>query len=190
MQLDASTLSSKLRNLENKPLYALIWTTTPWSLMANQAIAFSDNIVYCIVEDNSKNLYIFAQECLTSIEQKLGPLKLITTIAGKTHFAALIVFYVPKYFIQLKINFLIGQELSESKYFHPITKKRLPFLSGQHVTTSIGTGLVHTAPAHGPEDFLIAVENNIPVVSQSLLPIAICVINFRLSNPGGKHMSF
>lgn len=84
MQLDTSTLSSKLKNLENKPLYALIWTTTPWSLIANQAIAFSNNIVYCIVEDNSKNLYILAQECLTNIEQKLGPLKLITTIKGNT----------------------------------------------------------------------------------------------------------
>lgn len=82
MQLDTCTLFSKLKNLENKPLYALIWTTTPWSLIANQAIAFSNNIVYCIVEDNSKNLYILAQECLTSIEQTLGPLKLITTIEG------------------------------------------------------------------------------------------------------------
>ncbi|KAL6442003.1 hypothetical protein ACFW04_002386 [Cataglyphis niger] len=139
MQLDTCTLFSKLKNLENKPLYALIWTTTPWSLIANQAIAFSNNIVYCIVEDNSENLYILAQECLTSIEQKLGPLKLITTIKG--------------------------QELSEAKYFHPITKERLPFLPGQHVTTNVGTGLVHTAPAHGPEDFLIAIENNIPVSS-------------------------
>ncbi|KAM0724506.1 Isoleucine--tRNA ligase, mitochondrial [Formica fusca] len=139
MQLDTFTLSSKLKNLENKPLYALIWTTTPWSLIANQAIAFSNNIVYCIVEDNSKNLYILAQECLTNIEQKLGPLKLITTIKG--------------------------QELGKAKYFHPITKERLPFLPGQHVTTNVGTGLVHTAPAHGPEDFLIAIENNIPVSS-------------------------
>lgn len=70
--------------------------------------------------------------------------------------------------------------MGEAKYFHPITKERLPFLPGQHVTTNVGTGLVHTAPAHGPEDFLIAIENNILVVSQSLLPIAICVINFHL----------
>ncbi|XP_071637863.1 isoleucine--tRNA ligase, mitochondrial [Temnothorax longispinosus] len=139
MRLDTHALASRLKNFENKPLYALIWTTTPWSLMANQAIAFSSDIIYCIVEDNSKNLYILAQECLPYIEQKLGPLKLITTITG--------------------------QDLSEAKYLHPITKQRLPFLPGQHVTTSVGTGLVHTAPAHGPEDFLIAIENNIPVLS-------------------------
>ncbi|KAL0121316.1 hypothetical protein PUN28_006682 [Cardiocondyla obscurior] len=139
MQLDTRALTSKLKDFENKPLYALIWTTTPWSLLANQAIAFSNKIVYCVVEDNSKNLYILAQECLTNIEQKLGPLKLITTITG--------------------------QELAETKYFHPITKQRLPFLHGHHVTTDVGTGLVHTAPAHGPEDFLIAIENNLSVLS-------------------------
>lgn len=80
MQLDI--LPSKLKNLENQPLYALIWTTTPWSLLANQAISFSNDIVYCVVEDNSKNLYIIAQECLTNIEQKLSSLKLITIIKG------------------------------------------------------------------------------------------------------------
>ncbi|XP_011881954.1 PREDICTED: isoleucine--tRNA ligase, mitochondrial [Vollenhovia emeryi] len=139
MRLDAHALASRLKNLENKPLYALIWTTTPWSLIANQAISFSSNTVYCIVEDNSKNLYILAQECLANIEQKLGPLKLIATITG--------------------------QELGEAKYLHPISKQRLPFLPGRHVTTSVGTGLVHTAPAHGPDDFLVAIENNIPVLS-------------------------
>lgn len=68
----------------------------------------------------------------------------------------------------MKNDLLTGQELDQAKYFHPITKQRLPFLSGQHITTSIGTGLVHTAPAHGPEDFLIAIENNISVVSYLL----------------------
>lgn len=60
---------------------------------------------------------------------------------------------------------LTGQELGEAKYLHPITKQSLPFVPGHHVTTNVGTGLVHTAPAHGPEDFLIAIENNISVVS-------------------------
>lgn len=82
MQLD--TLPSNLRNLQNKPLYALIWTTTPWTLIANQAIAFSNDIVYCVAEDNSKNLYILGQECIASVEEKLGPLKPIATIKGKT----------------------------------------------------------------------------------------------------------
>lgn len=62
------------------------------------------------------------------------------------------------------MQFIIGRELSGAKYLHPITKESLPFLPGEHVTMNLGTGLVHTAPAHGPEDFLIALEHNIPVV--------------------------
>lgn len=83
MRVDTHVLASSLKDLQNKPLYVLIWTITPWSLIANQA--FSNNIVYCIVENSSKNLYILAQECLASIEQKLGPLKLITTIMGNIY---------------------------------------------------------------------------------------------------------
>lgn len=162
------TLPTRLKNLESKPVYALIWTTTPWSLAANQAIVFSSDIEYCIVEDNSKNVYILAQQCLASIEQKMGTLKLISTIKGnKLH---IFILYVKKRVVSIHIvimrnNLLIGKELSEATYLHPITKEHLPFLPGQHVTTDIGTGLVHTAPAHGPEDFLIAIQNNIPVVS-------------------------
>ena len=48
---------------------------------------------------------------------------------------------------------------------HPITNVTLPFVSGSHVNYEQGTGLVHTAPAHGQEDFLVALENNISVVS-------------------------
>lgn len=175
MQLD--TLPLQLKHLENKLLYALIWTTTPWSLIANQAITFSTDISYCVVKDNFTNLYIIAQECLTDIEQKIGTLKPIITIKGK---AAFYIFRIYKYTIIPTYNLLIGYELSEARYLHPITKKSLPFLPGQHVTTNVGTGLVHTAPAHGLEDFLVAIENNISVVSYVLLQY---IIIYRLNSP-------
>lgn len=58
----------------------------------------------------------------------------------------------------------LGQVLADVKYYHPIYKNRiLPFLAATH-TSLKGTGLVHTAPAHGPEDFLVALENKISVV--------------------------
>lgn len=60
---------------------------------------------------------------------------------------------------------LLGKELEGSTYFHPFTKHKCPFLSANHVITNLGTGLVHTAPAHGPEDFLVALENKIHIVS-------------------------
>lgn len=63
------------------------------------------------------------------------------------------------------IYVLLGKELEGSTYFHPFTKQKCPLLAASHVTTNAGTGLVHTAPAHGPEDFLVALKNKIPIVS-------------------------
>jgi len=104
MQLD--TLPSTLRNLGDKPIYALIWTTTPWSLIANQAIAFSNDVLYCVVEDNSENRYILAKECLAmlclDIEEKVGPLKMITSIKGNIQLS---LFYM--YLLQVYINYKI-----------------------------------------------------------------------------------
>lgn len=59
----------------------------------------------------------------------------------------------------------LGKELEGTTYFHPLNETKLPFLAARHVTMNLGTGLVHTAPAHGQEDFVVAIENNIPVVS-------------------------
>lgn len=57
-----------------------------------------------------------------------------------------------------------GEDLRNLKYYHPVYKDRvLPFLPSTH-TSLKGTGLVHTAPAHGPEDFLVALENKLDIV--------------------------
>lgn len=62
--------------------------------------------------------------------------------------------------------FILGDKLNNTTYQHPINKtQELPFLSSTHVQESKGTGLVHTSPAHGPEDFLVSLSHKIPVVS-------------------------
>ncbi|KAL2741085.1 hypothetical protein V1478_001226 [Vespula squamosa] len=139
IRLQMCNVPLKLKTFTNNTIYALIWTTTPWTLVANQAVAFSINSKYCLTEDDCGNFYIIAEPLVKNIELKIGHLKSIVTINGN--------------------------ELSGAKYLHPITKESLPFLPGEHVTMNLGTGLVHTAPAHGPEDFLIALEHNIPVLS-------------------------
>lgn len=59
-----------------------------------------------------------------------------------------------------------GSYLEGTSYVHPIYKdRRHIFLNAAHVTASKGTGLVHTAPAHGPDDFLVSLKNKIPIVS-------------------------
>lgn len=139
IRLLVAELSEKLKILEDRPVYALTWTTTPWTLVANQALAYANDIAYCIVEDEKKNYYILAEDLLTEVIEKIGPLKPVLTI--------------------------LGTDLAGCHYLHPITGVIMPFLAGLHVTSKIGTGLVHTAPAHGTEDFLISLANNIPVLS-------------------------
>lgn len=64
------------------------------------------------------------------------------------------------------IRFISGYSLQETTYVHPIYKEKIhKFYHGGHVTSSKGTGLVHIAPAHGPEDFVVSLQNKIPVVS-------------------------
>lgn len=121
-------------------IYALIWTTTPWTLISNQAVCYNPSLSYSIVQKTQEeNVYIIATNLLDSISAKLNcNLRILKTFSG--------------------------QQLENSTYFHPIDKeKALPLLPAAHATLK-GTGLVHTAPAHGPEDFLVALENKLPVV--------------------------
>jgi len=65
------------------------------------------------------------------------------------------------------ICLLTGRSLEGTTYIHPCrTDQVLPFVPAAHVTTSKGTGLVHTAPAHGPEDYLVALEHSMHIVSR------------------------
>ncbi|XP_015438949.1 PREDICTED: isoleucine--tRNA ligase, mitochondrial [Dufourea novaeangliae] len=139
VRLRIDKFPEKLNSLKNRIAYALTWTTTPWTLVANQAVCFAMDAMYCLAEDSEGNLNIVGEELLQNVEAKIGPLKPIIRVKGK--------------------------ELEGTTYFHPFTEKRLPFLPARHVTMNLGTGLVHTAPAHGREDFLVALENNMSVVS-------------------------
>ncbi|XP_014235016.1 isoleucine--tRNA ligase, mitochondrial isoform X1 [Trichogramma pretiosum] len=132
-------LPEKLASFGDKPIYALTWTTTPWTLVANQALSYCSNAKYCLAKDYSSNLYILASDLITSNQEKIGPLSVLKTF--------------------------MGYELFGTTYAHPITGEVLPFLAGNHVNTEQGTGLVHTAPAHGQEDFLVALENKIAIKS-------------------------
>lgn len=76
-------LSEKLKILEDCKVYALTWTTTPWTLVANQALAYANDISYCVAHDKHDNHYIFAEDLLNNIVEKVGPLMPILNINGK-----------------------------------------------------------------------------------------------------------
>lgn len=127
-----------LVDAEELPLYALVWTTTPWTLPANRAIFFSPDLEYAKIRfEAEKDIYLVARDCIERLEDAFGK-KVVRedTIAVKN--------------------------LDRFTYSHPLSKflpssspatSSLPFLPSKHVTTAKGSGLVHAAPAHGHEDF-------------------------------------
>ncbi|PKK61447.1 Nucleotidylyl transferase [Rhizophagus irregularis] len=126
-----STLNSQEGLKDN--LYILIWTTTPWTLPANQAVSINPNIEYSIVCPNNdtlmtQNNYIIATKRLDALQKILGT--------------------------ELNVKFTFkGQQLIGTTYIHPISEKQCKIIDASHITEESGTGLVHIAPGHGMEDY-------------------------------------
>ena len=124
----------------NESTYVIIWTTTPWTLPANQAIAFGDDIEYVLVQlvDFNENI-IVAKELLENLltRSDIQNINILSTIKGI--------------------------KLSNLRAEHPFYNRVVPLLPGEHVTIESGTGLVHTAPAHGVDDFMLGKEFNLPL---------------------------
>ncbi|KAK3093657.1 hypothetical protein FSP39_018556, partial [Pinctada imbricata] len=123
-------------------LFAVIWTTTPWTLPANQAICYAPQLKYTIARDmETDKFYICGEIFLEKLKSLCkGRLEVISTVKG--------------------------EDLQGGTYSNPLAlDPELPFLPGSHVSEDMGTALVHTAPAHGPEDFSLAIDHDIkPVV--------------------------
>eukprot|EP01126_Amoeba_proteus_P052622 TRINITY_DN6370_c0_g1_i4.p1 TRINITY_DN6370_c0_g1~~TRINITY_DN6370_c0_g1_i4.p1 ORF type:complete len:928 (-),score=182.85 TRINITY_DN6370_c0_g1_i4:264-3047(-) len=119
-------------------LSLMVWTTTPWTLPANKAISINDAYSYCIISHNGKDFSIVAESLVPNLENVLGKkFQILKKFAGSD---------------------LVGVE-----YCHPFRDQVSPILHGSHVTMESGTGLVHTAPGHGVDDFRVCVNNGISV---------------------------
>ncbi|MDD5686414.1 MAG: isoleucine--tRNA ligase [Elusimicrobia bacterium] len=122
-------------------LNVLIWTTTPWTLPANVAVAFQPNIDYVIIEVSDGNRYILA-------EARLENLKNILKISD--------------YKILSKHK---GSEFEGIKCKNPIMGTESVGILADFVSTEEGTGVVHIAPGHGEEDYIVGLKYNLPVIS-------------------------
>ena len=125
----------------NEKTAAVIWTTTPWTLPANQAIAVSADFEYSVIKTSKGNL-LLATDLVEDALQALGLENegVITT--------------------------LMGDKLELVKAQHPLIESRqVPIILGEHVTTESGTGLVHTAPAHGADDYVVSLRYDLPVTN-------------------------
>lgn len=114
--------------------YAVIWTTTPWTLPANQAVSVHPEFDYDLIK-TSKGLLILVHELAESTLARYGE-EDTKTIASCKGFALK----------SLQLN-------------HPFDHRQVPIICGDHVTTDAGTGLVHTAAAHGNDDWLVMRAN-------------------------------
>jgi isoleucyl-tRNA synthetase len=131
-----------------KNTYFLIWTTTPWTIPANLAVAVGSDIEYTLVKTNGKN-YLVAKDRIEALQDLLDWRDLT------------------------RVQNVFGWELEGMTYKHPLYERISPIILGDHVTTEDGTGLVHTAPGHGEEDFIVGQKYDLdvycPVDEQGLM---------------------
>ncbi|WP_066799265.1 isoleucine--tRNA ligase [Sphingomonas soli] len=172
--------------------HAVIWTTTPWTIPVNQALAYGPEIEYALVEvtplyvmetaedrafqaaldalGTGARRFIIAEVLIPAFQKRLESqyrgLKLEGHVTPKLH--ALEVDHLPR--SDGSIDSFKGSQLAGAVARHPMHKlggffaKPRPFLPGDFVTTDAGTGLVHMAPDHGEDDFLLCKANGIDPV--------------------------
>lgn len=117
----------------------LIWTTTPWTIPANLAICAGPEIEYVLAKNEAGRVFVLAKARVDAIKDILGWEKLEVQ------------------------QTLFGWELEGMTYQHPLYDRVSPLIVGEHVTTEDGTGLVHTAPGHGEDDFLVGQKYGLDV---------------------------
>jgi isoleucyl-tRNA synthetase len=139
--------------LNDRSADIVIWTTTPWTLPANQAVALRDDFQYVLVEvagpgngdpnpvGDGIGRCIVAAELLDACLARFG----VTARATLAQFE--------------------GKALEGLKLQHPFQDRQVPVILGEHVTLDAGTGAVHTAPGHGHEDFAVGMRYELPVVN-------------------------
>ncbi|EOQ87714.1 isoleucine--tRNA ligase [Leptospira yanagawae serovar Saopaulo str. Sao Paulo = ATCC 700523] len=120
--------------------YCLIWTTTPWTLPANLAICFNEELAYSLFQSDNHGRLILADGLKEAVEQKTG----ITLT---------------------KIKSLSNADLNQMVFQHPFLERESIPLFGNHVTLDAGTGCVHTAPGHGTDDYRVGTAAGLPTLS-------------------------
>jgi len=132
--------------LAGKKVWTIIWTTTPWTLPASLAVAFGPEIEYVALEDSSTgDVYIVAEALAAQVREAcglIGDLKSANVIAE-----------------------FPGSKMDRVTFTHPFLEREVLGVNADYVTTEQGTGAVHTAPAHGPDDFATGQKYGLPLTS-------------------------
>ncbi len=127
---------------EGKSVYAIIWTTTPWTIPSNMAISMHPNFDYTFFEYGG-DVYVVAQGLLGSFLSNVEWNEKDINVIGECK----------------------GVDLELLATRHPLVERKSPIILGEHVTLDAGTGSVHTAPGHGLEDYEVGCKYGIEVFS-------------------------
>lgn len=137
-----SKINNEILKQNDKDIYAIIWTTTPWTIPSNMAISMHPRFEYTFFTYKN-DVYVAATELLGSflkdVEWEESDINVLGTCSGQ------------------------DLELLNTK--HPLVDRKSPIILGEHVTLDAGTGSVHTAPGHGLEDYEVGCRYNIDVFS-------------------------
>ena len=142
--------SFKIKKTEKnflKDSYIIIWTTTPWTIPVNRALAYSNEIKYSVIKIGNDTEYFKNKNIIIASE-------LINKVSKECNFKD---FKIIKEFY--------GEELKNTICSHPLQTMGydydVPMLEGDFVTLEQGTGIVHAAPSHGPDDFNLCLKHGI-----------------------------
>lgn len=135
-----SDVENLLPPLKGKDIFVIIWTTTPWTLLANLAVALHPDFTYVAV-DIGKEVYILAQDLMKGVMDKLG---------------------IKDFNILEKFS---GRTLERLKCQHPFLSRDSLIILANYVTLEAGTGCVHIAPGHGQEDYESGIQYGLEVYS-------------------------
>jgi isoleucyl-tRNA synthetase len=128
--------------LEGAPVSLVIWTTTPWTLPANEAVSLRDDFEYVAVpvdREGGREVLVLAAELAGACLARFGLAE------------------------QPPVARFEGRVLEGLKLAHPFMAREGQVILGEHVTLEAGTGAVHTAPAHGQEDYIVGQRYGLPV---------------------------
>jgi isoleucyl-tRNA synthetase len=135
---DAADLSLRFGLHDADPAGLVIWTTTPWTLPANQAISAHPELDYVLAEMGRFGRLVLAEGLLEPTAKRYAVEPVVLARAK-------------------------GAALEGLKAQHPFAPRQVPLILGEHVTLEAGTGLVHTAPAHGVDDYVVGRKYGLPV---------------------------
>ncbi len=144
--LDPEAVMARCHHLEEAegegPMSVVIWTTTPWTLPANQAVAVNPGLDYVVVQVQGPR----------GAERLLLADALLADAMGR--------YDLDDYRV---LAYCRGEALEGLRLAHPFLAREVPLILGDHVTTEAGTGAVHTAPGHGQEDYAVGARYGLAV---------------------------